>query len=224
MGCNLSAKKGFTLIEILLAMLIASILILGLHFAYQQAHRIWLNAESRRPVYHNARVIIETLRQELSCLYFPQIEDEDANTPFVLSALPDGTAELAFYTLNPSWTGGIKSPAVPAARRGRSRMARVRYGITRDQDSGEITVERFEQPFSGEKAIGKEYSDVLFKGLTDFKIWAAEPDFTEWKESYDAKDRPGRAIKIAVKTKTAKDIPEIDFQASILVPCQTSTK
>ena len=207
----MSAKKGFTLIEILLAMLITSILILGLHFAYQQTHRIWLSAESRRPVYHNARVIIETLRQELSCLYFPQTQGEDANTPFILSALPDGTAELTFYTLNPSWTGGIKS----------SRMARVRYGVTRDQDSGEIIVERFEQPFSGEKAIGKEHSDVLIKGLADFKIWAAEPEFTEWKEFYDAKDRPGRAIKIAVKTKAATDVPEIDFQTGILVPCQT---
>ena len=214
MGCNLSAKKGFTLIEILLAMLIASILILGLHFSYQQAHRIWLSAESRRPVYHNARVIIETLRQELSCLYFPQTQGGDANTPFVLSALPDGTAELTFYTLNPSWTGGIKS----------SRMARVRYGITRDQDSGEITVERFEQPFSGEKATGKEHSDVLIKGLADFKIWAAEPEFTEWKESYDAKDRPPLAIKIAVKTKAIADIGEIDFQTSILVSCQTSSR
>lgn len=214
MGCNLSAKRGFTLIEILLAMLIASILILGLHSAYQQAHRIWLSAESRRPVYHNARVIIETLRQELSCLYFPQPEGGDANTPFVLSALPDGTAELAFYTLNPSWAGGIKS----------SRMARVRYGVTRDQDSGEITVERFEQPFSGEKAIGKEHSDVLIKGLADFKIWVADSEFMEWKESYDAKDRPPRAIKIAVKTKASADIGEINFQTSILVPCQTSTK
>jgi len=103
-------------------------------------------------------------------------------------------------------------------------MARVRYGVTRDQDSGEITVERFEQPFSGDKGIGKERSDILIKGLADFKMWAAESDFTEWKESYDAKDRPPRAIKIAVKTKTAADIGEINFQTSVLVPCQTSTK
>ena len=82
--------KGFTLMEILLAMLITSILILGVNAAYRQAYLLWSNVEDSRPAYHAARLITETLRRELSCLYFPEVaEQEDSGPPFSLICSPN---------------------------------------------------------------------------------------------------------------------------------------
>lgn len=138
-------QTAFTLVEILIAMLITSILVLGINTAYRQAHLIWQSAESKRPIYHNARIIFETLRQELSCLYFPQLPDQEPNHPFNLSSLPDGTAELSFYTLTPSWTTAPQS----------SLIAKVRYSFCKDTDTDQTLLIRTEQLCSGEKNNSK---------------------------------------------------------------------
>lgn len=213
---NKPAKyRGLTLIEILLAMLISSILILGINAAYRQAHLIWSNAESRRPIYYTARLVTETLREELSCLYFPPV-DEEHGSPFRLLTLPDGTVELTFYTLTPSWKGSPES----------SRIAKARYSFSRDPYTDETLLQRFEQLCAGEKIIGKERSDILIIGLSDFRVWAAvaNPDSPGdlWRESYESKDSPPKAVKILLKWATTADLPEIDFQTSILIPCQGS--
>jgi prepilin-type N-terminal cleavage/methylation domain-containing protein len=209
--------KGFTLAEILLAMLITSVLILGINAAYHQAHLIWSSAEIKRPIYHTARLITETLQQELSCIYFPPTtEDENVESSFKLLYLPNEGTELTFYTLTPSWKGSLES----------SRMARVRYKFFRDPDTDEILLERFEQPSGGEKIIGKESSDVLVTNISEFRIWATNPNSgsssNSWIESYESKDTPPKALKVSLKWAARDRAPEIDFQCCILVPCNSS--
>lgn len=212
---NLRRCKGFTLMEILLAMLITSILLLGVNTAYRQAHLIWSSAENKRPIYHNARLVTETLRQELSCLYFPP-GNEDENRPFELLYLPNEKTELTFYTLTPCWKGSLES----------SRIARVRYKFTRDSDAEGALLERFEQPCGGEKVIGKESSDLVIAGLSDFRVWIADPNSSPsgdlWKESYNSRDTPPKALKVLLKWPATDKVPEIDFQCYTLIPCKGS--
>ena len=211
---NSPRQTAFTLIEILIVMLITSILVLGINAAYRQAHLMWQNAESTRPIYHNCRITIETLRQELSALYFPQLSEGEPNHPFNLSALPDGAAELSFYTLTPAWTTSPQS----------SLIAKVRYIFSKDTDMDQTTLTRIEQLCSGEKIIGKESSDIILKGLSELKFWAldpnSEPSEDSWKQSYDSKAAPPRALKILLKWPQTKDIPEMVFQSSIEIPSQ----
>ena len=205
--------KGFTLIEILLAMLITSVLVLGVNAAYRQAHLIWSSAENRRPFYHTARLITETLRQELSCLYIPPLTEEE-DFAFELLYLPNNKTELTFYTLTPSWKGSLDS----------SRAAKVRYRFAKDLYSGETLLERFEQPCGGEKIIGKESSDVVAKGLSEFRVWVIDPNSNpgrpSWIESYNSKDTPPKALKVLLKWPATNKLPEINFQCSTLIPCQ----
>jgi len=205
--------RGFTLIEILLVMLIVSILVLGVNAAYRQAHLIWSNAEDRRPAYHTARLITETLRQELSCLYYPPAS-KDRDSPFELLYVPNEKTELAFYTMMPVWKGSLQS----------SRMAKVRYCFTQSPDREETLLQRFEQTCAGEKVIGKESSDVIVQGLSDFRVLAMDATRGSygypWKESYDSKDTPPRALKVVLKWPRTKDVPEMNFETSILIPCQ----
>jgi prepilin-type N-terminal cleavage/methylation domain-containing protein len=214
---KLGQCKGFTLMEILLAMLITSILILGVNTAYRQAHLTWSSAENKRPIYHTARLVTETLRQELSCLYFPPTtEDEDADSPFTLLYLPNEKTEFTFYTLTPSWKGSLES----------SRVARVRYKFSRDPDTEETLLERFEQPCGGEKIIGKKSSDLVVKGLSDFRVWVIDPNSgpydDSWKESYNSEDTPPKALKVSLKWAATDKAPGINFRCCTLIPCDSA--
>lgn len=193
-------------------MLITSILVLGINTAYRQAHLICQSTESKRPVYHNTRVTIETLRQELSSLYFPQLPEEEPNPPFNLSSLPDGTAELSFYTLSPSWTASPQS----------SLIAKLCYSFSKEEDTDQTLLIRTEQLCSGEKIIAKESSDIVLEGHFELKFWAFDPNSEthedSWKQSYKSKVAPPRALKILLKWPMTKNVPETDFQTCIAIP------
>ena len=162
MNCkrNINAVRiGFTLLELLIVLLISAILALGARSAYQQAHLIWTATESQRPVYQNSRLLIDTLREELSCLYFPKGSDKEQITPFVLSVLPDGTTDLSFYTLSPAWKISSRS----------SNIATISYSSSKDGNSDQTILKRTEQMCSGEKIIGTQSSDIILKGLSEMK-------------------------------------------------------
>jgi prepilin-type N-terminal cleavage/methylation domain-containing protein len=205
--------KGFTLIEILLAMLITSVLVLGVNTAYRQAHLIWSSAENKRPFYQTARLITETLRQELSCLYIPSLTEQEDFT-FELLYLPNDKTELAFYTLTPFWKASLES----------SHPAKVRYRFARDQGTGETLLERFEQPCGGEKIIGTESSNIVAEGLSEFRVWVIDPNSSpnrpSWTESYNTKDTPPKALKVLLKWPATNKLPEIDFKFCTSIPCQ----
>lgn len=209
-----SGAGGFTLIEILLAMVITSILILGINASYRQAHRVWSRVESLRPVYQSARLTTEILRQELSCLYFPPAT-EDGEDMFKLVHLPNEGTELTFYTLGPSWKGSPES----------SISAKVRYRFGSDPDTEETSLVRYEQPCAGEKVIGPESSEIIVRDLSDFRIWVFDPNSSEeqpsWQESFTSKDTPPKALKFSLKWAETAETPEIDFQYSVLIPCES---
>ena len=209
--------KGFTLVEILLAMLITSILILGVNSAYRHAHAIWSSSENSRPMYHTARLITETLRHELAGLYFPPTT-EDANDSFVLFYLPNERTELSFYTMSPSWKGSLES----------SRPAKICYRFTRDTNAEKTLLERIEQPCAGEKIIGGESLDIVTEGLSDFKIWTVDPNSNareiSWQESFNSKDTPPKALKILLSWQANEQTPTLDFETIIFIPSQAVLK
>lgn len=195
--------RGFTLIELLLVLMISSILVLGINAAYRQAHAIWSNVEEQRQVYHDARLITETLRQEMSCLYLPgKSDEEDANKPLELSE-----ATLAFYTFTPSWRTSL----------GASRMARVRYSLSKDPETDETLLRRYEQPCAGEKLIGRETSDVVARGLSDFSASATEDKSQDNDES---DERPPTAFTISLAWPATRGAPGVSLVTTVLVPAQ----
>lgn len=209
-----AGRRGFTLIEILLAMLITSIIILGINSAYRQAHLVWSNAENQQPVYHDVRVITETLRQELSCLYMPP-KVGNRPMPFALTYSPNEQTELTFCTLTPSW----KSDP------GSSRAAKVRYRFRKDPDTEETSLERFEQPFGGEKAVGKESADLIVKGLSAFTVFVLDPNSDSgaeaWKQSYGSKEVPPKAVRVLLKWAPNDTTPEATFMFCTMIPCDS---
>jgi prepilin-type N-terminal cleavage/methylation domain-containing protein len=208
--------KAFTLIEILLVMVISSILVLGINASYRQSQMIWLNAEEGRVQYHIARLFTETLRQELGCLYFPSDTGEEQLAAFELSDLSADESELAFFTLAPSWKEVAKAAYI----------ARIRYVFSRNTDTGEGLLQRYEQLCAGNKTIGKENSDVVIEGLSDFTVRVLEQNSEvhedAWKDSYNSNSVPPKAVKLLLRWPAARTHNQTDFQFYFAIPCDSA--
>jgi prepilin-type N-terminal cleavage/methylation domain-containing protein len=193
--------KGFTLVEILLVMLITSIMVLGINGAFSQVKRIWTEIEIKKENYQNIRVVLETMRVELSGLYMPKKKEEQQNENkenyFELINLPDGKTVLSFYTKNISWDKGL----------GGSKPAKVTY-IFGEDEKGENILSRTEQLASGEKVISKESKTIMLKGLSDFQVSVLvqnnETENKDWQQEYETTDTPPIAIKISLATNMIK--------------------
>lgn len=213
---RISIYRGFTLVEILLAMLIGAILVLGINATYSQAHKLFSSAEDKRPLYHAARLITETLRGELSCAYLPPEANELEDNLFELTYLPSEGTELTFYTLTPSWKGGLES----------SRPARVRYRFTMNPDAELTLLERFEQPCASEVIIGAETSDVITHNLTDFRVWVVDPNSGSreitWQESFSSKDSLPKACRVSMTFTTDDKATQEEFQTGFFIPTEAA--
>lgn len=184
-------QKGFTLIEILLVMLITSVLVLGVNTAFRQAHMLWSRTEEKRPVYQKNRLFFDTLREELSCLYMPKIDDQQQ--PFILSTLPDATVRLSFLTLNPAWKNTTIS----------NLPLKVSYEFATDSDSSQRVLSRTERLFSGQKAVGPQQKEAILEGFSGITIQAADPNIgslaDSWKSDLQCSQVPPKAVKILLK-------------------------
>ena len=216
---NINTKKyhkGFTLIEILLVMLITSVLVLGLNVAFRQAHMLWARAEKQRPVYQKTRLFFDMLQEELSCMYLPKIDDQQP-APFILSALPDGTVKISFLTLNPAW----KNTAVS------NLPSKVSYEFTTDSDSGQRTLSRTEQLFSGEKDVSPEQKETILKGFSGFSVQVADPDTgslaDSWKNELQCRQTPPKAVKIQIKWPKDEQT-DFEFETIVKIICRNQIK
>ena len=206
-------QKGFTLVEILLVMLITSFLVLGVNVAFRQAHMLWSRAEEQRPVYQKTRLLLDTMRTELACLYMPKLDDDQQPAPFSLSSLSQGDVKLSFFTLNPAWKSSTVS----------NLPAKVSYEFTTDPDSGQRAVSRAEQLFSGEKMVGTEQEETILEGFSGIAIQAAETNggslADSWKSDLQCDQTPPKAVKVLLKW--AKDEQtDFEFDAVIKISCQ----
>lgn len=206
-------KHGFTLIEILLVMLITSILVLGVNITFRQGHMLWSRIESERSVYQKSRIVFDTIRQELACLYLPNGTQDKPLTPFSLSSLSDGTTQFSFYTLNPVWNGTTMS----------NFPAKVDYIFTVDSNSGVKCLSRAEQLCSGQIPIVSQKKQIILSNLSEFKVWVVVPnsDFNSdsWQDNLECKLKPPKAVKILIKWSN-DDNKEFEFQTIIKVICQ----
>jgi prepilin-type N-terminal cleavage/methylation domain-containing protein len=218
-------RAGFTLAEILVVMLITSILVLGIHAAYQQAYRLWARAEDSRAAWYQGRVLTEVLREELGGLYLPLrgTEDEeeatrDVEPAFQLNSDPAGAVSLSFFTLTPAWHTDAAF----------SRMARVRYRFERNPDTGRTLLQRWETLYASEKPIGKETATVLTETLAGFKVWVLAPESgsaESWQDSYQSDDQPPGAVRIQLRWGVPgpedRDSPApVLLESTIAVPCE----
>ena len=215
-----AAHAAFTLPEVLIAMLITSILVLGINGAHRQARRLWLGAENPRPAFHSMRLLTDTLRTELSGVYLPAVDSNDASAAFELSRPRPGQVELTFLTHTPAWETSLQA----------SRPARLTYRYVANEASGSGVLKRAEQLFAGAKALGPVHEETILMGLSEFQVLVADPNGGEntvsWIDTFQARGTLPRALKLKLAwphKDPALDLPT-RFETSFLVPCQEVLK
>ena len=196
-------------------MAISSVVVLGIHAAYAQSHRVWSAVETGRLTDQAACRALETLRTELAALYWPPVpvDGNDANQPFQLVTTPEGQEVLSFFTLVPCWKTSPLS----------GRPAKVVYRFGPDKTSGATSLERVEALCAGERVVGTDRSDVILEGLAEGRIWVADPNSpageVAWKEDYPWSGVLPRAIKIRLRWPAPSGLAGTEFQACLLIPC-----
>jgi len=64
-----STRKGFTLIEVLVAMTVFAVVMTAVYAAFQTGARVWRNAEENMQMFQDARVALTLLTRELRCAF-----------------------------------------------------------------------------------------------------------------------------------------------------------
>ena len=206
-------RMGFTLVEVLLVMLITSVLVLGISGAYRQARQLYSQVEGPRHQYHMYGNVIESLRADLAALYMPPVEE--GKTSFALSAQPDGSIDLMFYSLSPLWRTGAAG----------ARSAVVQYRFVQHQGAGESTLERLETPCAGESIIGEPVSETVAEGKFEFHVWVVDADSDgseqSLRTSHESHERPPKALKVRLECAEAGHIFPVTFETLIEIPCES---
>ena len=153
----MNPRRAFTLIELLLAMFITSVIVLGLHAAFRQATLLFSRTQQPRHIYQTTRLITETIRHELAALYIPP--PLDPNQPNQQFPKAD-SGGFTFHTLNPFWKS-----ASPTAR-----SAKITYKFTKESDSGRGVLTRSEQLYATEIPLAPPTTGIIAENLSDFKV------------------------------------------------------
>lgn len=209
---------GFTLVEILLAMAIVSVIILSVYYAQKQVYAIATREDDFGSTYRQVRLLTELLRSELSMTYLPVVstsQDENdllegSESYFVLRSFADQTVELIFCTMTPSWSSSYVE----------AHLMKVCYRFVEGQESGDYTLIRSEQPYAGEKAIGLATEDIILDDLSQFTLEVFDVSTGDWKDSYEVEDRLPSAIRMSLVWAKNGDRPEMSFSQTIIIPAQ----
>jgi len=180
--------RGFTLVELLVAMAISSIVILAVCAASDAGWRLWRRVEDRRPAEEQARRIIDMMRTEWAGLYLPPAQ-EGAVPAFVHFEDRDrGEQMVSFCTAMPSYYRGLPP----------GRCAQVTYEFRKpvsDGDKGGVLVRR-EQLLAGETPIAEPTAEVIATNLASFAMEYLDREGKPQQGGRQGAARPPRMVKL----------------------------
>lgn len=194
-------KQGFTLIEILVALMIASLLLLGIYGVFGSLSSARNEIEASGAAYHQARVLFDRISRELRSLVPPTIGS---------TVLHGGTDQRGRYYLELTSTAATPLAGIPGG------TATIRYLRSEDETPGS-----FEQALYRQERPRWE-SD---SGATGQRMIAAVAEFRprflvdgSWQESWEATaDRLPAAIEINL-VLVDEDDRRIPFRTAFDLP------
>ena len=207
-------RGAFTLVELLVALTVSSIVILGVHAGARAGWDVWRRVEDGRPVEQRARRILGAMRWELGGFYRPRPVEGEMEALVRMEDRDRGELVVSWFTTMPSYRRGL-----PAGR-----CARVTYVYRKGEGSkeGGGVLERREQLAAGEKVIGGALVDVLAKDLAGFEVECFDSGGNPVEVGSGGSDKPPRRVKVAMSWSirdglTGRAEP-VRYAAEFLVP------
>lgn len=198
------SEKGFTLVEILVAISILAILLTSVYgiFSSVSMTRERLDADSAE--YHRARVLFDRLGRELRGAY---LQPRDRNLVFTGKAVDDRLVELELTT----------SAVSPLSQMG-SGIAKIRYLLVEDSEdeTGGLVLMRSEHPVH--ESPDKETAGMmrLVPGIESMSLRFYADG--QWQPAWDGRTSGlPELVEIALQLSTAGEEP-IDFISAFEIP------
>ncbi len=200
-GCG--RKRGFTLVEVMLAMTITGIIVLMIFGVFRLGLSAWEKGESVQKEYQNARVISQLMGRQLKSAFPYRVKTEKAEGDFVFF---EGTAR------------GVKFiSSLPLKTRYAEGLVYAAYEFEEGAEGGRMLL--YEQ-----RALNKNFVDEppnreegvsLWEDISEirFEYYRAEdPEKTrsaEWVEQWNAREEKQlpRAVRITVTEKKRSERP-----------------
>lgn len=204
---------GFTLIEVLIAVFIGAIVLTILYASFFQIINAKDSAEDKLELYHEARVIISRIKEDLSMAYprgmiYP-VQGVPASSFFV------GRAEGEQGER--SWVDFMSLSHAPGVNSGDSDQAEIKYYLKPVPQSSLFFLMRSENPRVGSDSSTIEYP--LSERVVGFTLTYMRTDEDEFVNDWDSAQTGSlpRAVDITLTLRSARG-EDIEFNSIVLIP------
>jgi type II secretion system protein J len=172
-------NRGFTLLEILIAIAILALVVSSLYGAYSGTLNTTEMVESIRDVDQVARLALMQMVDDFKCLYYQKAEGEDKESPYsfggVMEAEGEGGEIVAFATTS-RLDFDMTFPS--------QRINRVSYVVEQQPDNEKLyRLVRKELPFAGLSGEGQEILVEIADGVESLSLTYFNEDgqqFSQW--------------------------------------------
>ncbi len=156
-------RKPFTLVEVLIAMSVLSVFLLGLMQFYSSTESVLSSGVERTEMFERARIAMDMMANDLTCVYYSQTDDD--LTPFQYS-------EDSYFKVSTVRPEKLKKEAKTAIVGVRYEWDKGDQTLIYSFDEGGDTFDVSKSECSGNKT-------ELVEGVTDFEI---KPYYGEGKK------------------------------------------
>jgi len=165
--------KGFTLVEVLVAISIFAIAISSIYGIFTSISSTKDQLDLNSETYHQARVVLDRIGREIHGIYVPKIDDANI--------LKGGFNEQGqvFFELSTTATVSLNIDGI--------RFVSVRYELVADQESenGSYVIMRTEKPLLGSMSLQDFPAMRMATGIKDLRIRYFSGN--TWQDQWDAK-------------------------------------
>lgn len=185
----MKTRKGFTLVEMMVAVVIFSLAIAVIYKTFSTGLKVWERGSESMAVFQDGKRVLDIISKDIRSTFIPSLGNEDSL--FVGEDKKEGEIDadkIIFFTLG--------EPNVISKKKDIG-LCRVEYYL--EKKESEYTLYRKETPSLGQLVLGEETVDPLLIGVESlsFEYYSKGEWKKEWKSS---KTVPTR-VKICLKLK-----------------------
>jgi prepilin-type N-terminal cleavage/methylation domain-containing protein len=158
-------KKPFTLVEVLIAMSVLSVFLLGLMQFYSSTETVLSSGVERTEMFERARIAMDMMANDLTCVYYSQTDDD--LTPF----LPDSEAKSESFSVTTVRPEKLNKKAKTA-------IVGAKYAWNKTDQTLVYSFDNNGDTFDIRKASFGNDTELV-EGVTDFSV---RPYFGEGKK------------------------------------------
>jgi len=188
MACDADGRRAFTLVELLVATAILSLVMLAVYRSFAAGMACCHRIDGELVTLDEARAFLSNVSAELRCTVMPALGEGEA----AFAAAP---GRLVFYTSAPL----VDRAIVPAQA-----VTKVTYEIVEPAGSvlsaNRLKLRRTRQFFSGGSAISEEEGAIVLSGLDKVQFMylagGSGGGPGTWRQTWEAQDKAPRAVKV----------------------------